>query len=335
MQRPKLLIIGSLCLIFIMAGIVLLDLAGTFSYSDISFGLAFLIFFVFMIIQKGTSKVSFVIALYFLITMGLSYIQTGTSVITERLGEWFYLFFLVGILEYLKEAWSINDSKKQDSRTDWNFYYTNRIGSNKKISLHTQLDLHARWYSNWLAYIQKHIDIYSNSLHMFEIGSGMGGVLTQLSTRGVPITGSDISKKAIETYVEKHPHAPYIFYDIEKKQILKKQYDRVVSFEVLEHVHTPSFAIRNIKKLLKKGGYFVGTTQYPYEHICSMPTHIHVHEPEYWKNAFLKQGFVTVETYPMSLPPYLWRIHPKLNIVLPCYIPFWGWISTTLIIARV
>ena len=335
MQRAKLLIIGSLCLIFIIAGIVLLDLAGTFSFSDLPFVLVFSVFFVFMLIQSGKSKVSIVISLYFLITMGLSYIQTGTSVITERLGEWFYLFFLVGILEYLKEAWSIHDSQKQDKRTDWNSYYMKRIENNRNISVHTQLDLHARWYSNWLAYIQKHIDIYNKSLHIFEIGSGMGGVLTQLSARGVSITGSDMSKKAIEAYLEKHPRTPYIFYDLENKQTFKMRYDRILAFEVLEHVHTPSLAIRTIKKLLKKGGYFVGTTPYPYDHNRNMPTHIHVHEPEYWKKEFLAQGFETVETYPMSLPPYLWRIHPKFNIVLPWYIPFWGWISTTLIIARV
>lgn len=335
MQKPKLLVIFSLFLIPFIAGIVFLDLAGNFSFSDFPFALTFGTFFVFMLIQRGTSKASFVIALYFLITMGLSYLQSGTGQITERLGEWFYLFFLVGILQYIKEAWSIKDPQKQDNQTDWNSYYTNRIESNKKISLHTHLDLHARWYNNWLAYIQKHIDIYNNTLHIFEIGSGMGGVLAQLSARGVPITGSDISKMAIEAYLEKHPHASYVFYDIENRQTLKTQYDRVLAFEVLEHVHTPSLAIRNIKKLLKKGGSFVGTTPYPYEHVLNMPTHIQVHEPEFWKKEFLTQGFISVETYPMSLPPYLWRIHPKLNIVFPFYIPFRGWISTTLIIARV
>lgn len=335
MQKPSLLIIVSLCLIPVIAGIVVLDLAGTFSFSDVPFGLAFLTFIVFVIIQKGTSKLPFVGALYFLITMGLSYVQTAASATTERLGEWFYLFFLLGILTYTKEAWSTKNHQKQNNLIDWNSYYTKRIENNKKISLHEHLDLHARWYSNWLAYIQKHIDIYSNSLHMFEIGSGMGGVLTQLSARGVSITGSDISRKAIETYREKHPSTPYILYDLENKQTFKKQYDRVLAFEVLEHVHMPSVAIHNIKKLLKRGGYFVGTTPYPYEHVRTMPTHIHVHKPAYWESKFLAQGFETVNTYPMSLPPYLWRIHPKLNIVLPLYVPFRYWIATTLIIAKV
>ena len=107
MQRSRLLIIGSLCLIFIISGIVLLDLAGTFSFSDLPFALVFSLFLLFMLVQKGTSKVPFVIALYFLITMGLSYIQTGTGQITERLGEWFYLVFLVGVIQYAKEAWSM------------------------------------------------------------------------------------------------------------------------------------------------------------------------------------------------------------------------------------
>lgn len=336
MRRPKLLIISSLCLIPIIAGIVLLDLAGTFSFSDIPFGLAFLIFSVFMLIQKGISRVSFVSSLYFLIAMGLSYVQTGSSIITERLGEWFYLFFLVGILQYIKELWTESKSTTgEQAPSSWDDYYMNRVQSNKRISAGTQLDLHARWYRNWLSYIEKHIPIFDSSLSSFEIGSGMGGVLTLLSSFGVPIRGSDISKKAMGAFAHKYPIIPYIVYNIEKTLPGEHKYDRVFAFEVLEHLKRPYGAIKNIKKMVKTGGYFIGTTPYPYPHVTTMPTHYSVHPPLYWEKQFKKAGFSCVHTYPMSLPPYLWRIHPKLNLVFPWFVPFRYWISTILIIAKI
>jgi hypothetical protein len=58
-----------------------------------------------MLIQHRLSKLSFVIAVFFLISMGLSYTKTGPGVITERMGEWFYLFFIFGLIQYAKEAW--------------------------------------------------------------------------------------------------------------------------------------------------------------------------------------------------------------------------------------
>ncbi|MBU2544293.1 hypothetical protein KJ618_02385 [Patescibacteria group bacterium] len=104
MKRNKFIILFSYFLFLVMVGVVFADLGSAFSFSDLPFVLVFSVFFVFMIIQRGTSKIVFVSASYFLITMGLSYVRTGSSVITERLGEWFYLFFLVGILQYTKEA---------------------------------------------------------------------------------------------------------------------------------------------------------------------------------------------------------------------------------------
>lgn len=219
--------------------------------------------------------------------------------------------------------------------TDWNDYYRQRIEHNKRTSTEAQLDLHVRWYKNWLRYIEKHVHIFDTSLTAFEIGSGMGGALRLLSSFGVPITGSDISSKAVQTFRNKYRSIPYIVYNIENSFVRKEKYDQVFAFEVLEHIENPSVAIKNIKKLLKKNGHFVGTTPYPYEHVIHIPTHCNVHPPSYWIAQFKKQGFSSVQTYPMSLPPYLWRIHPKLNFICPFYIPFRNWISTSLIIAYI
>lgn len=83
-----------------------MDLATTFSYSDLPFVLAFVMYILFVVIQRSSSRGTFIMVLYLLILMGLSYVKTGPGAITERFGEWFYLFFVFGLIQYIKEAWT-------------------------------------------------------------------------------------------------------------------------------------------------------------------------------------------------------------------------------------
>ena len=105
MKKSKQRILFSLSLLFLVFVTIFVDLTGFFSYSDVPFIIVFSLYFLFLFIQKGTSKVSFVMALFLLVYMGISYIPTGAGRITERIGEWFYLFFIVGLIQYMKEAW--------------------------------------------------------------------------------------------------------------------------------------------------------------------------------------------------------------------------------------
>lgn len=99
----------SLVIIPLTAGVVFADLAGLFSYSDTPFAVAFLLYTVFLIVQHTKSKTTFNFAFFLLIWMVLSYIPTGAGRITERIGEWFFLFFVFGLVQYTKEAWSIKE----------------------------------------------------------------------------------------------------------------------------------------------------------------------------------------------------------------------------------
>jgi len=106
MERNKQRILFSLILLFLVFVILFVDLTGFFNYSDVPFLIGFSLYFLFLFIQKVTGKVSFVMALFLLLYMGISYIPTGAGRITERIGEWFYLFFVAGLIQYTKEAWT-------------------------------------------------------------------------------------------------------------------------------------------------------------------------------------------------------------------------------------
>jgi hypothetical protein len=105
MRRNKWAIIFSLLLVPAAAAVVILDLAGVFGYSDLPFLLVFFPYFLFMFIQRTGSRCTFAVALCMLLYMGLSYVPTGAGPITERFGEWFYVFFVFGLIQYSREAW--------------------------------------------------------------------------------------------------------------------------------------------------------------------------------------------------------------------------------------
>lgn len=102
-------IFPSLFFIPIIAGILCFDLTGAFNYTDSPFLITFLIYVVFVFIQQSQSKFTFSIAILLLIYTGLSYIPTNASLVTERFGEWFYLFFVFGIIQYTKDIWFLKE----------------------------------------------------------------------------------------------------------------------------------------------------------------------------------------------------------------------------------
>jgi hypothetical protein len=105
MQRNRWLIYLSLLIIPIIIGIYCLDIIGNYSFSDTPFAIALVLYLIFTFIQRPSCKYAFGMSLLFLIVMGISYIPTGEGKMTERTGEWFYLFFVFGLIQYIREAW--------------------------------------------------------------------------------------------------------------------------------------------------------------------------------------------------------------------------------------
>lgn len=64
---------------------------------------------------------------------------------------------------------------------------------------------------------------------------------------------------------ETHKGLTYVD-DIHQTKLPSKSYDSIVAIQVFEHLYNPFLAAKQIHRLLKKGGYFVGTTCfiYPY-----------------------------------------------------------------------
>lgn len=217
---------------------------------------------------------------------------------------------------------------------NWDNYFSKRMYPTNNGWHKNYLSLHKRWYYPWIKYIDRFIDISSSSLTAFEVGTGLGAAASLLYDRGVSVTASDISPKAVKVAASLSKKIRFIVCDVEKEIPGPTKYDRILAFEVLEHLSKPDVALYNIAKHLKKGGYFIGTTPYPYPKNLLDPTHVNVQKPKYWKELFSAYGFSPITLMPLSCMPLLWRIAPVLHLIIPFYIPFPYFVSTTLIIAR-
>ncbi|MCX8009193.1 MAG: hypothetical protein N3A54_05865 [Patescibacteria group bacterium] len=96
------------CLIVI---VFLLDMLYKFGNYDIPFIVVFLAYFMLIHFAKLTSKITFLIIISLTILMGYFYIQQGAFRLTERIGEWFYVFLIVGIVQYAYEVFVIKKAE--------------------------------------------------------------------------------------------------------------------------------------------------------------------------------------------------------------------------------
>lgn len=191
-----------------------------------------------------------------------------------------------------------------------------------------------KWYFSWINYIEKQCPILRKKSRIFEVGSAVGAVVKLLHDRGHDVTGSDISDLMVKTAGKLSAPVRFVYCDIQKGIPGKKKYDVIMGFEVLEHVANLKSALTNIRTSLTSGGYFIGTSPYPYTKNYLDRTHVNVKYPGEWKQLFLKNGFSSVRLFPMSFLPLVWRLSRYTNPVLPFFVSWPFIVSTTLIIAK-
>lgn len=93
-----------------------------------------------------------------------------------------------------------------------------------------------------------------------EIGCGLGYFSKEAFKLGARVTGVDIGPKLIKISKKKTPNASFIVADASSLPFKNETFDVVLSTEVIEHINKQVIVIKEMFRVLKKGGVLIITT---------------------------------------------------------------------------
>ncbi|HEX6977515.1 MAG TPA: class I SAM-dependent methyltransferase [Patescibacteria group bacterium] len=100
-----------------------------------------------------------------------------------------------------------------------------------------------------------------NGMRVIDLGCGTGYGSAVLSELGCEVTGIDIDKEAVD-YATKHygKKTKFIKGNIKDLRLKNSEFDIACSFEVIEHIDNPKAFLKEVKRIIKKGSYFILST---------------------------------------------------------------------------
>lgn len=103
------------------------------------------------------------------------------------------------------------------------------------------------------------------SIKVLDLGCGNGYVASRIAGQGHSVTGVDVSYDGIEIARNSFPGVSYYLssvYDDDLPQKIGRQFDCVVSLEVVEHLFYPKKLFEQSQRLLITGGALIVSTPY-------------------------------------------------------------------------
>ena len=187
----------------------------------------------------------------------------------------------------------------------------------KKYDLR-ELMYYYRFFHGWIRFLERFLPIKSgNGKKVLEIGCGIGAFARFFYERGFDVEATDISEYILKKAKKNQPNIDFKILDVEKNTLLENKFDYIFALEVMEHLKNPVKALKNSKKMLKKGGTLVFSTPYPTKETLADPFHINIQLPEFWITEGKKSGFKNVEVKYVSFIPYLYRFHSFFSRAIP------------------
>jgi cyclopropane fatty-acyl-phospholipid synthase-like methyltransferase len=95
---------------------------------------------------------------------------------------------------------------------------------------------------------------------ILEIGCGIGAVVSELARQGCCVTGTDISRVAIEYGRSKYPGLDLQVQAAEELAFADETFDVVLSFDLFEHIARIDRHVGEVHRVLKPQGYYLFQT---------------------------------------------------------------------------
>lgn len=149
-------------------------------------------------------------------------------------------------------------------------------------------------------YIISEVDVKKGLV--LDVGAGSAWVAEKFTRKGFEVVSMDISLKNLIKAKEKVPGTLHscVSSDAFKLPYKDGSFDLVIASEVIEHVYDPEGFVKELSRVLKKGGQLIITTpykeklQYSLCIHCNQPTPLHAHIHSFDEN-ILTSFFRSVE----------------------------------------
>lgn len=208
--------------------------------------------------------------------------------------------------------------KKKFEKEYFGGWYKRAVGNFTKEDLRVSNN----WFWSWLKKLNQYVPVEKGEgRSVLEIGCSIGSVTNLLSARGFKVWASDVSEYAVKNAKKLTPKATFLTIDVQKKIPLKKKFDIIIAFEVVEHLDDPQKAIVNMYNSLDKGGVLVFSSPYPHAWNYRDPTHINVKYPHEWVKMMKRAGLKKVAFHRFTLLPFFYRFNKRFQVVIPFAIP--------------
>ncbi|MFH1905665.1 MAG: class I SAM-dependent methyltransferase [bacterium] len=160
--------------------------------------------------------------------------------------------------------------------------------------------------------------------NILEIGSANGKFLHELKKRGARVGGVEPSKLESSVSTNKFNITPTATSIQDLLSQHKNAYDIIFSYHVLEHLGDPTEELKDIKQLLKDGGYFIGEVPYTPKDVDSLEQviresvfnnlHLFHFNTKSISNLLEKTGFDDIEIERLEFKSIFKKIYPQANI---------------------
>ena len=101
-----------------------------------------------------------------------------------------------------------------------------------------------------------------------DLGCGNGHITGRLAALGYEVTGIDASKSGIQVARRTYPHVNFVEAMVDRRiheRLAQRDFDLVISSDVIEHLYRPSDLLEAAQSLLKPGGQvLIGTPYHGY-----------------------------------------------------------------------
>lgn len=134
-------------------------------------------------------------------------------------------------------------------------YYQKKAGFAEQLSEPFQQNI----IEDWLIYLSKYQK--TKKWKVLDFGSGLGNNLKTLKKKFSQIVAVDVNHKALNFSKDKNgDNISYVLLKNEKLPFQDKTFDLILATEVFEHLPNHKEIMREIKRVIKKNGYFIIST---------------------------------------------------------------------------